>query len=64
MLDAVKLVAERMKLLIELSAGQTEDFFSLEGTVQPADIGWPTENGKKLSNCQAFCLVQLCLGAA
>ena len=33
MLDAVKLVAERMKLLIELSAGQTEDSFSLERTV-------------------------------
>ena len=31
--------------------------------VQPADIGWPTGNGKKLSNCQACCLAQLCLGA-
>ena len=33
MLDAVKLVAERMKLLIELSAGQMEDSFSFERTV-------------------------------
>ena len=33
-------------------------------TVQPADIGWPTGNGKKLSNSQACCLAQLCLGAA
>ena len=32
--------------------------------VQPADIGWPTGNGKKLSNCQAHCLAQLCLAAA
>ena len=32
--------------------------------LQPADIGWPTGNGKKLSNCQACCLSQLCLGAA
>ena len=33
-------------------------------TVQPADIGWPTGNGKKLSNSQACCLAQLCLAAA
>ena len=32
--------------------------------VQPADIGWPTGNGKKLSNTQACCLAQLCLNAA
>ena len=32
--------------------------------VQPADIGWPTGNGKKLSNSQACCLDQLCLDAA
>ena len=32
--------------------------------VQPADIGWPTGNGKKLSNSQACCLAQLCLAAA
>ena len=32
--------------------------------IQPADIGWPTGNGKKLSNCQACCLAQLCLAAA
>ena len=25
--------------------------------IQPAVIGWPTGNGKKLSNCQAFCLL-------
>ena len=34
------------------------------GTVQPADIGWPTGNGKKVSNSQACCLAQLCLAAA
>ena len=32
--------------------------------IQPADIGWPTGNGKKLSNSQACCLAQLCLIAA
>ena len=32
--------------------------------LQPADIGWPTENGKKLSNSQACCLAQLCLAPA
>ena len=32
--------------------------------IQPADIGWPTGNGKKLSKSQACCLSQLCLGAA
>ena len=32
--------------------------------VQPADIGWPTGNGKKLSCTQACCLAQLCLAAA
>ena len=26
--------------------------------------GWPTGNGKKLSNSQACCLAQLCLAAA
>ena len=31
---------------------------------RPAYIGWPTGNGKKLSNCQACCLAQLCMGAA
>ena len=31
--------------------------------VQPADIGWPTGNGKKLSSSQACCLAQLCLAA-
>ena len=36
----------------------------LEWVVQPADIGWPTGNGKKLSNSQACCLAQLCLAAA
>ena len=34
-------------------------------TVQPADIGWPTGNGKKVSSIQAgnmlgSCLVSLC----
>ena len=33
-------------------------------TVQPADIGWPIGNGKKLSNSRACCLAQLCLAAA
>ena len=28
-------------------------------SVQPEDIGWPTGNGKKLSNSQACCLAQL-----
>ena len=32
--------------------------------VQPADIGWPTGNGMKLSTSQACCLAQLCLAAA
>ena len=32
--------------------------------IQPADIGWPTGNGKKLSNRQACCLAQLCLAEA
>ena len=32
--------------------------------VQPADIGWPTGNGKELNNSQACCLAQLCLAAA
>ena len=32
--------------------------------VQPADIGWPTGNGKKLSCSQACCLAQLSLAAA
>ena len=32
--------------------------------VQPADIGCPTGNGKKLSKSQACCLAQLCLAAA
>ena len=29
-----------------------------------ADIGWPTGNGKKLSNSQECCLAQLCQAAA
>ena len=32
-------------------------------TIQFADIGGPTGNGKKLSCTQACCLAQLCLGA-
>ena len=32
--------------------------------LQPADIGWPTGYGKKLSCSQACCLAQLCLAAA
>ena len=32
--------------------------------VQPADIGWPTGNGEKLSNSQACCQAHLCLAAA
>ena len=32
--------------------------------LQPADIGWPTGYGKKISNSQACCLAQLCLVAA
>ena len=32
--------------------------------LQSADIGWPTGNGKKLSNSQACCLAQLCLASA
>ena len=36
---------------------------SVREYVQPADIGWPTGNGKKLSCTQACCLAQLCLGA-
>ena len=37
---------------------------NVSNQLQPADIGWPTGNGKKLSNCQACCLAQLCLDAA
>ena len=32
--------------------------------LQPADIGWPSGNGKKWSNSQACCVAQLCLAAA
>ena len=32
--------------------------------LQPADMGWPTGNRKKRSNCPACCLAQLCLAAA
>ena len=32
--------------------------------IQPADTGWPTGNGKKLSNSQACDLAQLCLAAS
>ena len=47
-------------------AGALSDFaFHLPSQeLQSADIGLPTGNGKKLSNCQACCLAQLCLGAA
>ena len=33
-------------------------------SVQCSCSGWPTGNGKKLSNSQACCLAQLCLAAA
>ena len=33
-------------------------------TVQGGWGGWPTGNGKKVSNSQACCLAQLCLAAA
>ena len=33
-------------------------------SVHPADIGWLTGNGNKLSNSQACWLAQLCLAAA
>ena len=46
------------------SAGYLEWERELEKKVQPEDIGWPTGNGKKLSNSQACCLAQLCLAAA
>ena len=36
----------------------------LKDPVQPADIGWPTGSGMKLSSSQACCLAQLCLAAA
>ena len=32
--------------------------------LQPADLGWPTGNGKKVSNSQACYLAQLCLATA
>ena len=35
-----------------------------ESQLQPAGIGWPTGNGKKLSCTQACCLAQLCLAEA
>ena len=38
--------------------------YANHSSLQPADIGWPTGNGKKLSNCQACCLAQVCLAAA
>ena len=36
---------------------------AVKSQLQPADIGWPTGNGKKLSCTQACCLAQLCLAA-
>ena len=36
----------------------------IELFLQPADIGWPTGNGEKLSNSQAYSLAQLCLDIA
>ena len=37
--------------------------FEIFSPLQPADIGWLTGNGKKLSFSQACCLGQLCLAA-
>ena len=37
---------------------------SNDKTLQPANTGWLTGNGRKLSNSQACCLAQLCLAAA
>ena len=34
------------------------------GIVQCSCSGWPTGNGKKVSNSQACCLAQLCLAPA
>ena len=43
---------------------EMSDGISKTDTVQPAVIGWPTGNGKKLSNSQACCLAKLCLAGA
>ena len=53
---------------VYMVCSEIDSFCSLLGwccnNLQTADIGWPTGNGKKLSNCQACCLAQLWLGAA
>ena len=48
--------------IILISTGQNWVTHTLP--VQCSCSGWPTGNGKNLSNTQACCLAQLCLGAA
>ena len=45
-------------------ATTTNAFDTVTVVIQPADLGWPTGNGKKLSNIQVCCLAQLCLAAS
>ena len=44
--------------------GHSDDRYQARNLIQPADIGWPTGNGKKLSNSPACCLAHLCLATA
>ena len=62
-------IADTLRIVNILVSGIFDGCFSQRlawdhTSVQPADIGWPTGNGKKLSKSQACCLAQLCLGAA
>ena len=53
-------------IMVERSILRFSHFQMSRGThgIQPADIGWPTGNGKQQSCSQACCLAQLCLAAA
>ena len=54
--DNFKLQSTVIHLLIRISI--------LLVKLQGGWSGWPTGNGKKVSNSQACCLAQLCLAAA
>ena len=54
----------RNDLRSKIRSFQKITYYINRDVVQPADIGWPTGNGKELSNSQACCLAQLCLEAA
>ena len=46
------------------SSGGNLELANAFDSLQPADIGWPTGNGKKLSKSQGCCLAQLCQAVA